>query len=115
MKLSLISSAILCTLTVSSLISCSSDSGTSPTNSSGETVVGTITGFGSIIMDNGVKYETDGLSECEVDDTVISGACEDSLSTGMHITMKTDADGTVTSLDYDESEIEPLDWNRACP
>ena len=104
MKLSIISSAILCTLTVSGLLSCSSESGTSST-SSGETVVGTITGFGSIIMDNGVEYETDGLSDCEVDDTVVSGVCEDSLSTGMHITMHTDANGLVTSLKYDD-EIE---------
>ena len=35
---------------------------------SGRTVVGTITGFGSIIMDNGVEYETDGISSCDVDD-----------------------------------------------
>lgn len=102
MKLSIISSAILCTLAVTGLASCSSDSGTSSTTSSGETIAGTITGFGSIIMDNGVKYETDRLSDCEVDDTVVSGVCEDSLSTGMHITMQTDTDGLVTSLKYDD-------------
>jgi hypothetical protein len=33
---------------------------------------------------------------------VVSGACEDSLSTGMHITMHTDDAGLVTSLEYDD-------------
>ena len=105
MKLSSITSAILCALTVSGLVSCSSDDGTSATTTSGETVVGTISGFGSIILDNGIKYETDGLSDCEVDDMIVSGVCENSLSTGMHITMHTDPNGQVTSLKYDE-EIE---------
>jgi hypothetical protein len=101
MKLSIINSAILCAVTVSGLTACSSDSETS-TTTSGETVAGTIAGFGSIIMDNGVEYETDGLSDCEVDDKLVSGVCEDSLSTGMHITMHTDSNGLVTSLDYDD-------------
>ena len=105
MKLSILSAAIIGGLAVSGLVSCSSESGTAATNTAGETVVGTIIGFGSIIMDNGVEYETDGLSDCEVDDTAVSGVCEDSLSTGMHVTLHTDADGVVTSLLYDD-EIE---------
>lgn len=83
----------------------SSDSSTPSTTSSGSTVVGTITGFGSIIMDNGVEYETDGLSNCEIDDVTAAGVCEDSLSTGMHVTLNTDANGAVTSLKYDD-ELE---------
>ena len=56
-------------------------------------------------MDNGVEYETDGLSNCEVDDMIAVGVCEDSLSTGMHVTLNTDANGSVTSLKYDD-ELE---------
>jgi hypothetical protein len=80
-----------------------SDSSTPSTSES--TVVGTISGFGSIIMDNGVEYQTDGLSNCEVDDMTVAGVCEDSLSTGMHVTLRTDANGAVTSLKYDD-ELE---------
>ncbi|MBT8133594.1 MAG: hypothetical protein KJO03_03735, partial [Gammaproteobacteria bacterium] len=93
MKLSFITGAILSTLAITGLVSCSSGSDTSATDTSGSTVVGTIAGFGSIIMDNGVEYETDGLSDCEVDDMTVAGVCEDSLSTGMHVTLQTDADG----------------------
>ena len=104
MKISIITSVILCTLTVTGLVSCSSsDSSTSSTSES--TVVGTISGFGSIIMDNGVEYETDGLSNCEVDDMTAAGVCEDSLSTGMHVILHTDANDAVTSLKYDD-ELE---------
>ena len=82
-----------------------SDSGTSSTTTSESTVVGTITGFGSIIMNNGREYPTDGLSNCDVDDMTVAGVCEDSLSTGMHVTLHTDANGAVTSLKYDD-ELE---------
>ncbi|MBT8119519.1 MAG: hypothetical protein KJN89_07355 [Gammaproteobacteria bacterium] len=105
MKLSIITGAILSTLAITGLVSCSSGSDTSATDTSGSTVVGTIAGFGSIIMDNGVEYETDGLSDCEVDDMVVAGVCEDSLYTGMHVTLQTDANGAVTSLKYDD-ELE---------
>lgn len=111
MKLSTISSAILCTLSVTGLVSCGG-SGTSSTSSdsSASTVVGKVIGFGSIIMDNGVEYETDGLSDCEVDDLSVAGVCEDSLSTGMHVTLHTDASGAVTSLKYDD-ELEGVASN----
>ena len=106
MKISIITSAIICTLTVTGLVSCSSSgSGTSSTTTSESTVVGTITGFGSIIMNNGREYPTDGLSNCDVDDMTVAGVCEDSLSTGMHVTLHTDANGAVTSLKYDD-ELE---------
>ena len=83
----------------------SGDSGTSSTTASESTVVGTITGFGSIIMNKGREYPTDGLSNCKIDDMTVAGVCEDSLSTGMHVTLHTDANGAVTSLKYDD-ELE---------
>ena len=87
--------------------------GTSSTTS-GSTVVGTITGFGSIIMDNGVEYETDGLSSCEVDDMTVAGVCEDSLSTGMRATLHTDANSVVTSVKYDD-ELEGVVTGTPAP
>jgi hypothetical protein len=61
-------------------------------------------------MDNGVEYDTDGLSDCEVDDMPVAGVCEDSLSTGMHVALHTDANGAVTSLKYDD-ELEGVASN----
>lgn len=110
MKLLVISSAILCTLVVTGIVSCGGGSSDTSSTASGSTVVGTIAGFGSIIMDNGGEYETDGLSNCEVDDMTASGLCEDSLSTGMHVTLHTDANGVVTSLKYDD-ELEGVASN----
>jgi len=101
----------LCAVTLTYLTACSSSSDSSTTSTTPEsTVVGSITGFGSIIMDNGVEYETDGLSDCEVDDQTATGVCEDSLSTGMHVTLHTDADEVVTSLKYDD-ELEGVTSN----
>ena len=113
MKLSLIIRGSLCALAITGLVSCggSGDSSSTTTDDTlGSTVVGTISGFGSIIMDNGVEYETDGLSSCEVDDLMVVGVCEDSLSTGMHVTLHTDANGEVTSLKYDD-ELEGVASN----
>ena len=107
MKISVITRAILCTLAVTGLVSCSSSTSSTTSES---TVVGSITGFGSIIMDNGVEYETDGLSNCEVDDQTATGVCEDSLSTGMHVTLHTDANDVVTALKYDD-ELEGVTSN----
>jgi len=61
-------------------------------------------------MNNGIEYETDGLSNCEIDDQNPAGVCEDSLSTGMHVTLLTDANGVVTSLVYDD-ELEGVASN----
>jgi len=111
MKLSLVTHAILCTLAVTGLASCGGGGGGSESSTAtGSTVVGTIAGFGSIIMNNGVEYETDGLSDCEVDDDDVAGVCEDSLAAGMHVTLKTDANGVVTSLKYDD-ELEGVASN----
>lgn len=110
MKLLTFSSAMICALAVTGIVACSSGSSETSSTASGRTVVGTITGFGSIIMDNGVEYETDGLSNCEVDDMTATGICEDSLSTGMHVTLNTDANGVVTSLKYDD-ELEGVASN----
>jgi len=60
MKLSIISSAILCTLTVTGLVSCGSGSDSDSTTSASSTS-GVITGFGSVYI-NGVEYETDNAS-----------------------------------------------------
>jgi len=103
MKLTKISSAIICALSIAGLSACSS--GSDSTTTPGSTVVGTITGFGSIIMDNGVEYETDNVSGCEIDDLNSSGKCDDDLNVGMRISLKTDANGAVTSLRYDD-ELE---------
>jgi len=101
----------LCIVILTYLTACSSDSGSSTTSTtSGSTVAGAITGFGSIIMDNGVEYETDGLSDCEVDDQTATGVCEDSLSTGMHVTLHTDSNNVVTALKYDD-ELEGVASN----
>jgi hypothetical protein len=105
MTLSLIIRGSLCALAVTGLISCGGSGDSSSTTTSGSAVVGTISGFGSIIMDNGVEYKTDQLSSCEVDDQMVTGVCEDSLSTGMHVTLHTDANGAVTTLKYDD-ELE---------
>jgi hypothetical protein len=87
-----------------------SGGGSTSSTTSGSTAVGTIAGFGSIIMDNGVEYETDGLSNCEVDDDDVAGVCEDSLSAGMHVTLKINASGVVTSLKHDD-ELEGVASN----
>ena len=61
MKLSIISSAILCTLTVTGLVSCGSSGSDSTTSASTTSTSGVITGFGSVYI-NGVEYETDNAS-----------------------------------------------------
>lgn len=110
MNISMTTRVVLYTLVVAGLISCGGGSSSDEAATAGKTVAGTIAGFGSIIMDNGVEYETDGLSNCEVDDDDVAGKCEDSLSTGMHVTLKTDANGVVTSLKYDD-ELEGVASN----
>jgi hypothetical protein len=105
MKLTKISSAILCTLTIAGLSACSGGGGSDSTAASGGTVVGTITGFGSIIMNNGVEYDTDNVAGCEIDDLASSGKCDDNLSVGMHVRLKTDSNGAVSSVEYDD-ELE---------
>ena len=110
MKLSIMPRVIFYTLAFTGLAACGGGSDSTSSTASGKTVVGTIAGFGSIIMDNGVEYETDGLSNCEVDDDDVAGKCEDSLSTGMHVTLKLNASGGVTSLKYDD-ELEGVASN----
>jgi len=105
MKLTKINSAILCALSIAGLAACSSDGGSDSDTSSGSTVVGTITGFGSIIMDNGVEYETDNVSGCEIDDMNSAGKCDDDLNVGMRVRLETDGNGAVTSVRYDD-ELE---------
>jgi hypothetical protein len=61
MKLSIISSAILCALAVTGLASCSSGSDSTASASTTTSTSGVITGFGSVYI-NGVEYETDSAS-----------------------------------------------------
>jgi len=105
MNLSVIIKAALCATIATGMVSCGSSNGSDSSTETGNTVVGKIIGFGSIIMNNGVEYETDGLSDCDVDDTNVAGVCEDDLSVGMHVTLRTDDNGVVTALKYDD-ELE---------
>ncbi len=73
--------------------------------SSGSTVVGTIGGFGSVILNDGVEYNTDNVTSCEVDDENVSGKCDDSMAVGMIISMQIDTNGAATSIKYD-NELE---------
>jgi hypothetical protein len=112
MKLTKISSAIICAFTIVGLSACSSSGsdGSGPATTSGSTIVGNITGFGSIIMSNGVEYDTENISGCEIDDESTSGKCDDNLNVGMRVSLKTDVDGAVTSVHYDD-ELEGVATN----
>ena len=100
MKLSTLYVALTGALAITGLVACGGGGGTA--SSSGGTVVGTIAGFGSIILNNGVEYDTDSITSCEVDDQPAPGACEDSLSVGMGVSIEVDASGAVTSVNYDD-------------
>jgi hypothetical protein len=105
MNINKLTYGVISALAVAGLSGCSdSDSGSVPTDttSAGSTVVGTVAGFSSIILDNGVAYDTDNVTECELDDAVIAGNCEDSVAVGMNISMKLDDSGAVSSIDYDD-------------
>ena len=65
-------------------------------------MVGSIAGFGSIIMNNGKEYNTGSISSCMVDDQVAPGQCEDSLSPGMTVRLELDSNGAVESVEYDD-------------
>jgi hypothetical protein len=110
MKRSNFTRALLCTLVATGVVACGGGSNTASSTASERTVVGKIVGFGSIIMDNGVEYETDGISSCDVDDQDIGGICQDSLFEGMHVVLKIDANGRVKSLKYDD-ELEGVASN----
>ena len=94
-----ISIALTSALCISGLTACGgggSESGT------GSTVVGSIAGFGSIIMSNGKEYDTSNITSCQVDDQSAPGTCEDSLSTGMYVNLYLDANGSVETVEYDD-------------
>ncbi len=123
MNMNKLTYGVISALAVAGLSACSdSDSGgvpteTTPAASTGITVVGDVAGFGSIILDSGDKYDTDNVTECDLDDTSIAGNCEDSLAVGMNISMKLDDSGAVSSIDYDDdlegpaSEVAGTDGN----
>jgi hypothetical protein len=93
--------ALIGALAISALAACGGGGGGTATGSGG-TVVGTIAGFGSIILNNGVEYDTDGITSCEVDDQPAAGTCEESLAVGMGVSIEVNASGAVTSVDYDD-------------
>ena len=120
MNINKLTYGVISALAVASLSACNdSDSGgvTTETTPAGSTVVGTVAGFSSIILDNGVGYDTDNVTECDLDDVSIAGNCEDSMAVGMNISMKLDDSGAVSSIDYDDdlegsaSEINGTDGN----
>ncbi|MGB5279285.1 MAG: DUF5666 domain-containing protein [Gammaproteobacteria bacterium] len=92
-------------LAVASLSACS-DSDTAgvatETTPTGSTVVGAVAGFGSIILNNGIEYNTDNVTQCDLDDADIAGKCEDSMAVGMNISMQLDDSGAVSSIHYDD-------------
>jgi len=106
MKLRLLTGSLVSALTLVGITACSDD-GSTGTVSSESTVVGTIAGFGSIILSNGNEYNTDNITSCDVDDTEVGGVCEDSLSVGMNVSMQLDSSGAVSSVHYDD-ELEGL-------
>lgn len=103
MKVKAITSAVLCAFSVAGLQSCGSDNATSTPG--GSSVKGAISGFGSIIMDNGEKYDTDSITSCVVDDQDVAATCVNNLSTGMYVSLHLDSNGRVTGVNYDD-ELE---------
>ena len=94
-----LSIALTSALSISGLAACGGGGGG---GGAGGTVVGSIAGFGSIIMSNGEEYSTNNISSCLVDDQNAPGVCEDSLSPGMHVSLHLDANGSVESVEYDD-------------
>ena len=108
MKLHTVINSLAVAIAISGLAACSSGGDSSGTTGTSGTVVGAIAGFGSIIMNNGIEYDTSRLTDCEVDDSNVAGICEDSLDVGMKISMQVDASGSVTSLHYDDDLEGPV-------
>ncbi len=110
MKLGNFLNTLIMTLVLAGLAACGGGSGgggpAAPT--SGSTVVGTIGGFGSVIMSNGNEYSTDNVTSCEVDDVSVGGTCEESLAVGMSISMQVSASGAVSSIKYDDELEGPV-------
>jgi len=102
MKFRTFLNSVMMAVAVIGLAACGGGSGGGATAGSGSSVAGAIAGFGSVIMSNGVEYNTDNVTACEVDNQSVSGKCEDSLSVGMIVSMQVDATGAVTSIRYDD-------------
>lgn len=108
MKHSILHSAIAAAMAIG-LAACSSGSDVAGIGGSGITATGTITGFGSVILDD-VKFETSS-STFDVDDNPDS--TEDALALGMRVTIKgtLNADGvtgTADSITYDDELQGPV-------
>lgn len=102
MKIHSLFVALTGVLTMAGLAACGSGSGGGGVAGSGSSVVGSIAGFGSIIMSNGKEYDTSNISSCMVDDQSAPGRCEDSLSPGMTVRLELDPNGAVESVEYDD-------------
>ena len=89
-------------LTITGLAACGGGGGSGSSAGAGSSVVGSIAGFGSIIMSNGKEYDTSNISSCMVDDQSAPGQCEDSLSPGMNVRLGLDPNGAVISVEYDD-------------
>ncbi len=101
MRLQTVFYSLMMAIAIIGLAACSGGGGgVGATAGSGNSVAGTIAGFGSVIMDNGVEYDTNSIATCEVDNLSVSGVCEDSLSVGMTVNMQVDANGAVSSIRY---------------
>jgi hypothetical protein len=102
---------LISVLAVAVLSACSdSDTGSvaTETPATGSTVVGTVAGFGSVILNNGVEYNTDNVTECDLDDADIATKCEDSMAVGMNVSMQLDDNGAVSSIHYDDDIEGPI-------
>ncbi len=108
MKHSIFYSAITVATTIS-IAACSNGTDVAGIGGSGITSTGTITGFGSIYVNN-IKFETN-ASTFDVDDNPDS--TEDALALGMRVTVKGTLNedgvtGTATSVTYDEELQGPV-------
>ena len=120
MRVKKLTYCVIGALAAASLSACS-DSDTAgvatDTTPTGGTVVGAVAGFGSVILENGVEYNTDNVTECDLDDMNVAGKCEDSMAVGMHVSMELDDSGAVSSIHYDDdvegpaSELNGTDGN----
>lgn len=91
---------VICTTGVVALLAACGGSNSGSTGAT--SVAGKIVGFGSIYLDNGKRYDSSSIDTCEIDDQQISGDCQQNLSVGQYVRFKTDANGKIESLSYDD-------------
>ena len=111
-------SAISIAITTTGLVACGGGGGddSTTTATSSKTVVGTITGFGSVFV-NGIEFETSS-SSYDIDDD--SAANESYLAVGMQVrvegTVNDDGlSGSATSIYYDDDVEGPIEYLSTDP